>query len=95
MTGERANDQFVAYHPMRLQLVNAADVDQDSWRDEPQIHHRHQALAAGDNLGVLAMVNEHFDSFGKRAGTRVIHRRSLHASTPIQNPAYLASNDPE
>ena len=40
------------------QLVDAADVDEVVEAGQPQVEHRHQALAAGEHLGVVAEVGE-------------------------------------
>ena len=64
--------------PYSREIGNTVDVDQMIGRDHPKIHHRHQRLSAGENLGVLQM-REHRAEFFARLRTVILKRRSLHA----------------
>jgi hypothetical protein len=51
-------DRAVGFHAVIAQIGKVVDVDQHLRRGEPELQHRDQALAAGENLGVAAPVGE-------------------------------------
>ena len=47
-----------------LELADAAEVDQMLGRGQPQLHHRDEAVAAGERPRVLAEIGEHGHGLG-------------------------------
>jgi hypothetical protein len=62
----------------RLELGDPVEVDQALEAGETQRQHRHQALTAGEHLGVVAVAVEELDVVGERAGRLVRERCGFH-----------------
>ena len=60
----RADRHAAVPAPYPTHLGDRPDVDQVGNGRQPQRHHRHQALAAGDDLGLVAELVEQPDRFG-------------------------------
>ena len=62
--GHRADDDLVAVAADALQAGDAVQIDQMLRRREPQLHHRDQAVAAGERPGLVAERGEQLDRIG-------------------------------
>src|SRR2546430_9324170 len=60
---------------------DAVDVDEDLGRGDAEIHHRHEALAAGEHPRVILVLGEQRERFGERCGSRIGEARCFHASS--------------
>ena len=67
--------------------VDARDVDERRRPREAEVHHRHEALAAGEHLGVLAQLAEPLERVLERVDAVVVEVRGLHCERPIRKPA--------
>ena len=74
MTGGRADRDVAVVLADVGQLRDAGDVDEDGRGGEPQLHHRQQRMAAGDELGVVAVL-------GQRRERRLDRRRAARTRT--------------
>ena len=54
------------------QLLDAAQVDQQRGRRQPQLHQRDQRVPAGEDLGLLAAVGERSQRLVERPGRHVV-----------------------
>ena len=79
MSGQGANDQLASVQPHMIQALQAVDVDQVRRPREPQIHHRHQALAPGNDL-VVGAGGEHLQHRPEIGRSRVVELCGFHAS---------------
>ena len=61
--GHRADDDVAAVGADALEVADAAEVDEMGRRRQPQLHHRDEAVAAGERPGVLAEIGEQGDGF--------------------------------
>jgi hypothetical protein len=82
--GERADPQDVRLLGDVPQLGDVVDVDQPLGPGEPQLHHRQQAVPAGDDAGLGTVAFEQFEHVGDAGGADVVERsRYLHGGTPF------------
>src|SRR5262249_37155633 len=65
-----------------LQVGDAVEVDEVVEAGEAQRQHRDQALAAGERLGVAAVLLQQADGIGRRLGRVVFERRRFHWCAP-------------
>jgi hypothetical protein len=86
-----------AVHPHVGQVGDAADVDQDGGDRQAQLHDRQERVAAGQELGVLAVLAEGGQRLVYRADLHVLERCGDHACTscdcgtwPADGPAAAA-----
>ena len=65
----RADDDVVAFLADPLEVGDAAEVDEIGGAREPQLHHRDEAVAAGEHAALLAEAGEQADRVidGRRA----------------------------
>ena len=56
--GHGADHDVAAVGADALEVADAAEIDQMLRRGQPQLHHRDQAVAAGQRPGVLAEIGE-------------------------------------
>ena len=75
---QRADDEMVRLDPDRLELGQAIDVDQMPRLRQPHVHHRRKALAAGDDLGLVAPRCERCQRAGNGCRSLVGESRGLH-----------------
>ena len=80
--GEPADAQAVAVAGDVAQLGDAGDVDERRRPDEPEVHHRHEALAAGEQLGVLAQLAEPLERVLDGVDAVVLEAGRLHRGAP-------------
>ena len=79
MPRQRANSQGVAGHGDALQFSDLSDIDDQFGRDQPQIHRWHQALAAGEHFGLVAVGGEQLQSILNARCACIAESRGLHA----------------
>ena len=65
-----------------VQTRDLAQVDEQRWRGQPQLHQRQQRVAAGEQLGVLAAVGERPDRAIERVRRDVVELGGDHPATP-------------
>ena len=65
------------------ELGDPVEVDEVLEPGQPQREHRHEALAAGQHLGLVAVLGEQRDGVGDRLGRVVLERRRLHVVVPL------------
>jgi hypothetical protein len=58
MAGRRPDDKLVAVDADAGQLGQPGDVDEHGGHRQPQLHHRQQRVAAGQQLRVVAVLGE-------------------------------------
>ena len=82
--GHRADHDAVAVAADALQPGDAVQIDQMFGGGEPELHHRDQAVAAGERAGFVAQCREQFDRIGHGRrpviAERARNHRLLHAS---------------
>ena len=78
MQGQRADPQFSVVHADVPQLGKPTDVHERRRAGETEVHHRDQALPAGEELGVVAELGQ--QRHGLLGGSRTVigERRGLH-----------------
>jgi hypothetical protein len=93
----RAHLDPVAVAPDAAQLRRAHDVDQHPWRRDPKVHHRDQALPAGEHRRVISVLGQRHHRLLTRLGRDVFERARLHSrsrssvSVPAQTCSAAAS----
>jgi hypothetical protein len=82
--GHRADTDLCGLHPDVAQLaVEIVDVDQVFRVGQPELHHRKQAVAAGEEPGGAPQPLQQPESMIDTGGTLVFQRgRNLHATPP-------------
>ena len=81
--GQRADAQLVAVVGDVPQLGEVVDVDQPLGPGQPELHHRQQAVPAGDDPGLGAVAFEEFERVADAGGAHVVERsRYLHGAPP-------------
>ena len=78
---ERADAQAAVLLFEGVEPLNPADVNEVAGPGQPEGQQRQQALAAGQQLGVLSGLIEKSDRFVERARRRVGEGRRLHGSS--------------
>ena len=76
--GHGADHDLVAVAADALQPGDAVQVDQMFGGGEPKLHHRHQAVAAGQRAGFVAQCREQFDRIGHARGPVIAERARNH-----------------
>ena len=76
--GERADRDVVAGVADVGEVAHPTDVDEHRRRRQPQLHQRQQRHAAGQQLGVVAVLDELRDRAVGRLGTHVVERGGDH-----------------
>ena len=69
---KRADGDVVAGVADVRQVGDAADVDEHARLGEAQLHQRQQAVAAGEELGIVAVLADEADRLVGGAGTDVV-----------------------
>src|ERR671935_1836172 len=83
MTCKRADQNLAPLFADVGELGEVVDVDQQLGLREAQLHHRQQAVAAGDDPGVRADALERGDRALEARRALVVKRRwSLHSASP-------------
>jgi hypothetical protein len=73
-----ANRHRIGAARNRTQFRQPADIDQQARGGDPQVHHRHQGLAAGDHPRLARAFREQIDRLGQAPRSDVIDGRRLH-----------------
>ena len=81
VAGERADGDVVALVPDVVELVEPADVDEHRRGGEAQLHEREERVAAGEDLGLVAVLGEQRQGLVGRAGPDVVERGGDHCCT--------------
>jgi hypothetical protein len=94
--GERTDAEHVGLLGDVPQLGDVVDVDQPLGPGEPQLHHRQQAVPAGDDAGLGAVAFEQFEHVADAGRADVVERgRYLHGDTPLTDgPRGWSPGDP-
>ena len=79
VAGGGADHQVVAIGPDAGQLADPADVNHDRGGGQPQLHHRQQRMAPGQELGVIPVPGQQVQGVPGRLGCLVLERRGDHA----------------
>ena len=78
--GQGADAQFVAVAQDEVEFVQVIDVDQPLGPGEPELHHRQEAVAPGDDPRFRAVAREEFECVVHGRGPHVVERsRNLHS----------------
>ncbi len=86
--GGGADHQVVAVDGDAGQLGQLADVDQDRGHGQPQLHHRQQRVAAGQQLGLVAVLGQQVQRVaGRRWPARTRTAPGSLSPPPPENPA--------
>ena len=83
MAGEPADGDVVAAVAHVRQVGQPPDVDEHRRRREPQLHQRQQRVAAGQQLGLVAVLDERGDGGVGRVGPDVVEGGGDHADAPL------------
>ena len=86
VTRERADRDVVARVADVGEVAQAADVDEHRRRREPQLHERQERVAAGEDLGFVAVLGEQRDRFVDGVGAGVVELGGDHAGAPASWP---------
>ena len=78
LANHRSHPEVVVRALDGAELGDPVEVDQALEAREAQREHRHEALPAGEHLGVVAMAGEQLDGLGERVRRLVGERRRLH-----------------
>ena len=81
-----AGARHVLFDCDEFQLGDFVDIDQPRRAHEPHRHHRHKALAAGEELRAVAVRREQRANLGKRSGAGVFERSGLQGAIPGVRP---------
>ena len=87
VAGHRADGDVVAVVADVRQVGEATDVDQHARLGEAELHHRQQAVAAGDELGLVAVLADQADGLLGGLGTDVVERGGDHWAPPADAAA--------
>jgi hypothetical protein len=82
VAGERTDGDVVAGVADVRQVAEAADVDEDGRLGQAQLHERQQAVAAGEELGLVPVLGDQRDRFVGRAGADVVELGRDHEGPP-------------
>jgi hypothetical protein len=82
VAGERSHHQRVGLDTVVLQFPDAVEIDQRGWPRESEVHHRDQALAAGERASVVAQLVEKIDRLSNQRWGVVRKGCRLHAASP-------------
>ena len=78
--GRRADTERSAFLAYPRQLGNATDVDQVRRLGKPELHHREQAVSAGDQLAVVSELREQCERFLDARRAMVFERCRIHGA---------------
>ena len=76
--GQRADGENLLLHRNSAQLGEATNIDHEFGRDQPQVHRRHQALTARQDLGPVAVTGQQFQRVFDAGRAGVSESRGLH-----------------
>ena len=91
-----ADDDVVPVAAGAFELGNAGEIDQIRRRGEPQLHHRDEAVPAGERAAIVAELGEQADRFLDGFRAMVVKRSRNHGHPPLAHAgrprAVLRSN---
>src|SRR5918997_2661133 len=82
VTGQRADGDMVTLVAHVVQVAQASDVHEHRRGCEPELHDRQEGVAAGEELGVLAVLLEKLDGVVYGLGDLVVERDRYHRGSP-------------
>ena len=82
LASDRADRDLAVLALDAVELGDAVHVDQMREARQPQCQHRHEALAAGEHLGVVAVLTQESDDIAGGLGRVVLERRWLQLVPP-------------
>ena len=82
VAGERADGDVVTGIADVRQFTDAADVDEHARLGESQLHQGQQAVPAGEELGIVAVLADELDGLFGGSGTDVVERCGDHDVAP-------------
>ena len=89
--GEGGQDEHAALDG-RLPVVGGVDVDEQFGVGQPEVEHRHQALAAGQDLRLVATVGQQAHRLVVAAGSHVLEGRRDHQAASVCSRATAAAS---
>ena len=92
MPRQRADADFVAIVADIGEIRNSIDINQDRRPKQPKVKHRHQALAAGNDLAVAAGIGQRLDCGLDAVRSKIIEWRRLHAQSPLNAGRRFSAN---
>ena len=93
VAGRRAHHEGAVLPPDRGELPDAVDVHQDLGPREPQGQHRHEALAAGQDLRLVAVLREYRQAVLDRLRRVVVERCWFHVGNFLGSGGPAVSRD--
>ena len=91
-TGQSADFQMAVVFRDIIEARNAIDIDDVCWRNESQFHHRYEALAAGEQLGIGAQFLKQRDRLIKGLRREVLKAPRYHRVLPSYIGLILVRN---
>jgi hypothetical protein len=85
VAGQGTDPQGAIGFRYTIEFGNMVDVHQHSRRGQTHVHHWHQALAAGNNSGVVAMAFKGGEDIAQRRRPHEIEGRRFHAEESEQD----------
>ena len=83
VANHRSDPERVAVLGQVVELVERVDVDQNRGTGQAEVHGRDQALAAGQDLGLVAVLAQVSYRFGHGAGLVVVEWSRLHEGRSV------------
>ena len=78
VAGHRADGEVIPFIADVVQVVYATEIDENRRGGEPELHYGEQAVAAGEELGLLAVLPEQLDSVVDGFGDLVVEGKGDH-----------------
>ena len=92
MSRQRTDADFLAIVPHKSETRDAVDVNQYRRPKQPEVEHRHQALAAGDDLSITTCVGQRLNGGFDTIDSDVVERRRLHRQSPLNAAGRFSAN---
>ena len=92
MTSECADRDVIARIVDVTKVIEAADIDEHRWRGEPQLHEREERMAAGQELGFVAMLGQRGDRGVDGVSAEVLERCGNHFEAPFDSAAQASTD---
>ena len=84
LRGHRSDQDAVAVAADSFEAINTVQVDQVVGRGEPQLHHRNEAVAAGERARLAVKRGKQFDCIGHRRWPMIDERTRNHGALRAQ-----------
>src|SRR5215207_5559001 len=82
VAGHRANGEVIPFIVDVVEVIYAPEVDEDRRGGEPELHYGEQAVAAGEELGLVAVLPEQLDSVVDGFGNLIVEGKGDHDLLP-------------